>query len=965
MGIGFPVALTAAPEVHLLVPGFTVDELPIELSNQNNLRFAPDGSLTSLGYDGKVWRLKDGDGDGLEDRAEPFWEKSTLSVPVGMAWSTRGLYVSSHGKVSRLEDTDGDGRADQETTVASGWPATDVGSGGVDATAVAIHPDGSVYFGLLVADYSNAYRLKRRKDLSIAERAWLEKRGVHSGGDPEELVSLYDPQSPRGTIQKLDPKTGRLTTVCTGIRVPYALAWNALGDLFNTDQEGETWMPDGNPVDELNHIIPGKHYGFPPPHPKWLPGFENQAPAVGFGPQHQSACGLVFNDPKPQMTVISGPVDLPLPASPAQGLFGPESWKGNAIVVGESRGRLWRVELVKGTDGYRGKPSLIARFGMLITDVAISPRGDLYISAHSGEPDWGTGPQGKGKLFRIRYSDPRAPQPLGVWAESATEVRVRFDRPVDSGILSSFSNAQRTIGFGEFVSAGDRFETLKPPYSVVRQQDAAPRGTLRILSAQLVETGTVLSLTTDPHPLPVSYALTIGGLRRIGDSSPGETIDLEYNLKSGSKPELFTDRSFSEQQVAQFPVWAPKLQASAGTQSRMVTFQDGDWENGREWFFGDKLGCAKCHRIRGEGAIVGPDLSNLMHRDPEIILRDIREPNATLHPDYVTHRAELINGEVLVGFLRSEGSGTVQLFDATGKDTVVVRTQIKRLYPTGESLMPSGLLADLNTNAVSDLMTFLIREPVVRSAAEVERVLKLGNRAGFDVSASPFRLVLVASKQDHGPGQHDYPAWQKKWQRLLSTLPNVQVQLAWEWPTQEQFNQANVVVMYFWNHDWSASRLAQLDAFQERGGGLALIHAAVIADTHPEQLAQRIGLAAQPGRVKYRHTPFQLKLTSKSVLTRGLPESLAFLDEPYWPMIGETNQVDVLATADVDSEPRPLVWTFERGPGRVFTSIPGHYTWTLDDPFWRLLVLRGIAWAGRRDVEYLTEMTTKETTVMK
>jgi hypothetical protein len=34
---------------------------------------------------------------------------STLSVPVGMAWSKDGLYVSSHGKVSLLKDTDGDG----------------------------------------------------------------------------------------------------------------------------------------------------------------------------------------------------------------------------------------------------------------------------------------------------------------------------------------------------------------------------------------------------------------------------------------------------------------------------------------------------------------------------------------------------------------------------------------------------------------------------------------------------------------------------------------------------------------------------------------------------------------------------------------------------------------------------------------------------------------------------------------
>ena len=74
------------PVVHMLVPGFTVQELPVKLGNLNNLRFAPDGSLTALGYDGRVWRLRDTDGDGLEDTAEPFWDKPTISVPVGMAW---------------------------------------------------------------------------------------------------------------------------------------------------------------------------------------------------------------------------------------------------------------------------------------------------------------------------------------------------------------------------------------------------------------------------------------------------------------------------------------------------------------------------------------------------------------------------------------------------------------------------------------------------------------------------------------------------------------------------------------------------------------------------------------------------------------------------------------------------------------------------------------------------------------
>ena len=67
--------VTNDPVVHMLVPGFTVRELPVTISNQNNLRFAPDGSLTTLGYDGRIWRLRDTDGDGLKDDAEPYWPR--------------------------------------------------------------------------------------------------------------------------------------------------------------------------------------------------------------------------------------------------------------------------------------------------------------------------------------------------------------------------------------------------------------------------------------------------------------------------------------------------------------------------------------------------------------------------------------------------------------------------------------------------------------------------------------------------------------------------------------------------------------------------------------------------------------------------------------------------------------------------------------------------------------------------
>ncbi|HEY0455615.1 MAG TPA: ThuA domain-containing protein, partial [Verrucomicrobiae bacterium] len=215
-----------------------------------------------------------------------------------------------------------------------------------------------------------------------------------------------------------------------------------------------------------------------------------------------------------------------------------------------------------------------------------------------------------------------------------------------------------------------------------------------------------------------------------------------------------------------------------------------------------------------------------------------------------------------------------------------------------------------------DLTTFLLNEPPKRTPAEIQAILKAEpNEAKPQLH--PLNIVLVASKQDHGSGQHDYPAWQKRWLELLGRAPQVNVSEAWEWPSAAQFSNANLLVFYFWNHQWSLERYAQLDVFLERGGGAAFFHAGVIADKEPEQLASRIGLAAQPGPTKYLHTPFALEFKSpNSALTRGFT-TLHLLDEPYWPMFGDTNRVQILASTIIEGQSHPMLWTFQKGKGRV------------------------------------------------
>jgi type 1 glutamine amidotransferase len=256
------------------------------------------------------------------------------------------------------------------------------------------------------------------------------------------------------------------------------------------------------------------------------------------------------------------------------------------------------------------------------------------------------------------------------------------------------------------------------------------------------------------------------------------------------------------------------------------------------------------------------------------------------------------------------------------------------------------------------LSGFAAEAPKPRARAEVQAVLGKERAASF--ALKPLRICLVASKQDHGPGEHDYPAWQTNWTRLLGNAPRVQVTNAWKWP--ESFENVDVVVLYFWNHEWHTNRThyEQLDEFLARGGGLVVLHSATIADKEPEKLAERIGLGFQPGKSKYRHGPLDLKIVAGNdePITRGLPREIRFVDESYWPMFGDTNQVKVLATAKEEGKDWPMIWTFEKGKGRVFASIVGHYSWSYDDPLFRIMVLRGIAWAAREPVGRLERLAT-------
>jgi putative heme-binding domain-containing protein len=1094
------------PAVQMLVPGFDAIPLPIELPNINNLLYRHDEVLVAMGYNGNVWLLKDSDGDGIEDQAQLFWDAGNqLRGPIGMDWTPpgyphgQGAVIASKGQVTLVFDRDGDDIADGTKVLAGGWPEI---TQSVDTLGVAFHPkDHSLWFGRGTGDYTQAYR-------------------IDGNGK-----AAYHLEEETGTIQRLSADLKERTTVATGIRFPVALRFNGLGDLFATEQEGATWLSNGNPWDELLHIQTGRHYGFPPYHPVHLPNVQDEPSVYDYQPQHQSTCGLAFNEPRFQNSLS----------------FGPEHWRGDAFVCGYSRGKLYRTALAKTAWGYVAGNHLIGCLQQLTVDAAVGPDGSLTVACHSGGPDWGSGPQGKGTLYRIVYRDRQTPQPVHIWADGPRRLQVGFDRPVPLELGRQMLE-RSVLQRGPFVHPGDRFESLWPGYGVVQMQRQSKRQTIPIHTAQWTPDGRTLSLETDAIDMAESFALTIPSLlpesqvdmdanadasasihpktltsvpetelgfdlhgveatwqpisgtarrailphpdpivaRKLSGNSdsqtklldaiefpgtlnylmrldtdhlifphvqPNSTLDfvypeatvelcaesnapfqvrfserfdssdkasaegalwidaveeqgrwrwshpassktsrtgkllpgtigptLEVRIQTGQKRPLEwsigwrrKDKPDTSALPRPLPVhrfWVPWAVAADSPLPSKAPLPDqlaaGDWGKGRRIFFSSTAGCSRCHAIHGTGPRIGPDLTNLIHRDYDSVYRDIAHPNAAINPDHLRYNLLTADGQLLVGTLEKTTTG-FRIWDAKGTMQEVASDDVQTLKVADKSLMPEGISELLGEEEMKHLMAFLLKPPPgmpipegmpgappIRSRTEVERALQ-GSFAPSD-PLRPIRLLLVAGPKDHGPGEHDYPAWQKMWSQLMSAAPQVELQSAWEWPDSDQWAWADAVV-FFQRGNWDDQRVSQLDQLLDRGGGVTMIHWAVDGRQRGFELSERIGLA-KAGTIAYRHGPLDLVFPNDNdhPIRRNL-ERMSLVDESYWNLAGDPNQILTLADSLEGGQLRPQVWVRELGKGRVFVSIPGHYSWSFDDPLFRLLLLRGIAWTARESVD--------------
>jgi putative heme-binding domain-containing protein len=130
----------------------------------------------------------------------------------------------------------------------------------------------------------------------------------------------------------------------------------------------------------------------------------------------------------------------------------------------------------------------------------------------------------------------------------------------------------------------------------------------------------------------------------------------------------------------------------------------GDPYRGQELF---NATCASCHKLFARGGNVGPDLTSYQRGDLDTMLLHVVNPSAEIREGYENFLIETKDERSLNGFLVERDTKVVVLRGADGQNITLEQKDISEMRAAGLSLMPEGLLDNLNEQELRDLFAYL------------------------------------------------------------------------------------------------------------------------------------------------------------------------------------------------------------------------------------------------------------------
>jgi putative membrane-bound dehydrogenase-like protein len=101
--------------------------------------------------------------------------------------------------------------------------------------------------------------------------------------------------------------------------------------------------------------------------------------------------------------------------------------------------------------------------------------------------------------------------------------------------------------------------------------------------------------------------------------------------------------------------------------------------------------CLTCHKLHGEGADVGPDLTGVGRSTLDALLANVIDPNQIIGLGYENVEIETKDGRVVSGRVVEQNDTRVKLASAGPKEEVIARGDIASLRVSEMSVMPEGL----------------------------------------------------------------------------------------------------------------------------------------------------------------------------------------------------------------------------------------------------------------------------------
>ena len=252
----------------------------------------------------------------------------------------------------------------------------------------------------------------------------------------------------------------------------------------------------------------------------------------------------------------------------------------------------------------------------------------------------------------------------------------------------------------------------------------ALRGTNTDLSLRIAE---LLGNISDKHAVLALMPLledptVVSGLKRQAIRSLAKTSDgANAILALAQASKLADDLKFAASTELARAIWpevkqqaAKLLPPIAGQNSQpMPPLSEllrmrGDPVAGARVFNTVTVGCATCHRVKGQGVDFGPDLSEIGTKlGKDALFEAILDPSAGISFGYEAFQLELKSGEEPYGLLASETADELAIKAVGGIITRYKKADITRKEQMKLSIMPAGLQQTMSTQDLVDLVEYL------------------------------------------------------------------------------------------------------------------------------------------------------------------------------------------------------------------------------------------------------------------